>query len=133
GLPQALPPEPLLEPARQLVGVELAQVAAVHPAELLLVEDGRVARDAVEREALDQLLGREEGGGLVVAPAEQREIVADRLRQVARLAQLLHRGGPVALRELLAVGTEQQREVRVDRRGRAQRLQDPPPTRRVRE
>ena len=54
----------------------------------------------------------------VVAPAEQREVVAHRLGQVAGVAQLLHRGGAVALRQRLAVGAVQQRQVRVQRRAR---------------
>ena len=83
---------------------ELAQVAAVHPAQLLLVEHRRRLGDALEREEPLQLLGREERGLLVVAPAEQREVVADRLGQVAGVAQLLHGRGAVALGELLAVG-----------------------------
>ena len=59
----------------------------------------------------------------VAAPAQQREVVAHRLGQVAGVAQLLHRGGPVALGELLAVGPVQQRQVGVDRRLRAERLE----------
>ena len=48
--------------------------------------------------------------------AEQRDVVAHRLGQVAGVAQLLHGGGAVALGELLAVGAVQQRQVRVARR-----------------
>ena len=70
--------------AVQLVERQLAQVVAVHPAQLLLVEHRRVLRHPLEREALDQLVGGEEGGRLVVAPAEQRDVVAHRLGQIAR-------------------------------------------------
>ena len=42
--------------ALELLERQLLQVAAVHPAELLLVEHRRVLRDPLEREALDQLL-----------------------------------------------------------------------------
>ena len=49
-----------------------------------------------------------------VAPAEQREVVAHRLGQVAGVAQLLDRRRAVALGELLAVGAVQQRQVGVD-------------------
>src|SRR4051794_39855023 len=79
----------LLERARQLARAHLAQVAAVHPAQLLLVEDGRALRHAVEGEALDQLVGREEGRLVVEAPAEQRQVVANRRRQEALVPQLL--------------------------------------------
>ena len=94
---------------------QLAQVAAVHPAQLLLVEDRRVLRHARQVEALDQLVGGEERGRLVVAPAEQGDVVAHRLGQVAGVAQLLDRRGAVALGELLAVGAVQQRQVGVAR------------------
>src|SRR3712207_8358527 len=43
----------------------------------------RSLRDAVEREALDQLVRRHEGRALVISPAEQRDVVAHRLRQEA--------------------------------------------------
>ena len=107
-----------LEPGAQVLGRQVAQVAAVHPAQLLLVEHGRVLRHPRQVEALDQLARRHEGGRLVVAPAEQRHVVAHRLGQVAGVAQLLHRRGAVALRELLAVGPVQQRQVREQRRRR---------------
>ena len=48
----------------------------------------------------DQLFGREDRLVVARAPAEQREVVADGARQVARGAQLLHRRRPVALGEL---------------------------------
>ena len=114
----------LLEARLQVLNWQLAQVAPVHPAQLLLVEHGRVPRHAREVEVLDQLVGREEGRRLVVAPAEQRDVVAHGLGQVAGGAQLLDRGCAVALGELLAVGPVQQREVRVGGRLRAQRPQD---------
>ena len=57
------------------------------------------------------------------AGAEQRDVVVDRLGQVAGVAQLLDRRGAVALGELRAVGAVQQRQVRVPRRRRAQRLE----------
>ena len=50
-----------LQPRGQVVDGQLAQVAAVDPAQLLLVEDRRRLRDALEREALLQLLRGEEG------------------------------------------------------------------------
>ena len=61
---------------------------------------------------------------VVVAPAEQGEVVAHRLGEVAAVAQLLHRRGAVALGELLAVGAVQQRQVGVDGRLGAERLLD---------
>ena len=108
--------EKRLHAPRELGHGQLAHVNAVQPAQLALVEARRVAADALEREALDQLLGAEHGLVVAGAPAEQRQVVAHRLGQVAGVAQLLHRRGAVALGQLLAVGTVQQRQMRVDGR-----------------
>ena len=98
-----------------LVG-QLAQVAAVDPAQLLLVEARRVLRHAVDaRSARRARRRRQQRLVVVVAPAQQREVVAHRLGQVAGVAQLLHRRRAVALGELLAVGAVQQRQVGVER------------------
>src|SRR3954468_6792274 len=113
-----------LEAGREVVEAELAHVAAVHVAQLLLVEDRRRLGHALDAEALLELLGGHELGLLVVAPAQQRHVVADRLGQVALVAQLLHRRRPVALGELLAVGAVQQRHVGVDRSLLPERLED---------
>src|SRR5215207_2277218 len=121
---QPRPARERLEPGGQVVERELAQVAAVHPAQLLLVEDRGRLGDLFEREASLQLLGGEERRLLVIAPAEQGEVVAHGLGQVAAVAQLLHGGGAVALRELLAVRAVQQWQVRVHRGGGAHRLLD---------
>ena len=106
------------------VEAELAHVAAVEPAQLLLVELRRVALHARDVEARDQLLGREDRLVVAGAPAEQRDVVAHRGGQVAGVAQLLHRGGAVALGELAAVGPVQQRQVAVARRAGAERVDD---------
>ena len=79
------------------IGVELAQVAAVHVAQLALVEHRRVLGHALEPEALGELGQREVllvGGE---SRAEQRDVVVDRLGQVAGVAELLYRRGAVAL------------------------------------
>ena len=80
------------------------------------------AADVGDVEALDQLLGAHDRGVVLGPPAEQGEVVAHRGRQVARVAQLLHAGGAVALGELLAVGAVEQRQVRVARRHDPERL-----------
>ena len=49
---------------------QLAHVAAVHPAELAGVEDRRRAPDPLDREALDQLLGREQRRVVLGPPAQ---------------------------------------------------------------
>ena len=104
-----------------------AQVDAVHPLELLGVEDRRRRIDALEREEADQLLAREQLALGVEVPAEQREEVDDRLGEVAGLAQLLDAGRAVPLREALAIGAEEQRQVRErrHRRRRAPRARAP--------
>ena len=87
----------LLQAPRDLVGAQLAHVAPVHPAQLLLVELRRVARHALDAEALDEFVGGDQRLVVRVAPPEQGEVVAHRLGQVAGVAQLLHRRRAVAL------------------------------------
>ena len=58
----------------------------------------------------------------VEAPAEQRQVVHQRLGQVALAAELLHRRRAVPLRELAAARREDQRHVRELRRVPAERL-----------
>jgi hypothetical protein len=87
----------------------------------------------VEREALDELGRRHDRRLAVRRPAEQREEVHQRLRQVAGRAELVHRGGAVPLRQLLAVITEHVRDVGVDRRLVAEGGQDLELLRRVRD
>ena len=70
-------------PRQQLVGREPRQVLRVEPVELLGIEDGVAAADALEREARDELVARE--ASLVAAgrPAEQRQEIHHRFRQIA--------------------------------------------------
>src|SRR6266540_3556841 len=66
------------ELVRVLAHRESAQVDPVHPVELLVVERSRARYDALELEALDQLVARHDRRLVVVAPAEQREEVHER-------------------------------------------------------
>src|SRR3954451_9708352 len=129
----AVPAEVALEALRELVGAQPADVAAVHPAQLLLVEAGRVARDALDPEALHELIGREDRLVVGVAPAEQRQGGAHRLGEVAGLAQVLHRRRTVTLRELLPVGPVEQGQMGEEGRLGAERLVDEELLGRVRE
>ena len=86
------------------IEVELAHEAPVQPPQLLLVEDRRGAADALDREALDELVGREDRRVVVGAPAEQGEVVADRGRQIAGLAQLLTEAAPWRFESFLPSG-----------------------------
>ena len=85
---------------------------AVEPVEFVKIEDGRTRRDALERKGLRQLLQRE-GLRLAVlrSPAEQGQVVDQRLGQVAHLAEGRNRGGAMALGEPLAVGPQNRRKV----------------------
>ncbi len=79
---------------------------AVEPVELVEVEDGRARGDALQGEGLRQLVqGKGLGLAVLRAPAEQGQVVDQRLGQVAHLAKGGNRGGPVALGEALAVGS----------------------------
>ena len=96
-----------------------------------MVEARRVARDALDAELPHELIGRDDRLVVARAPAEQGHVVAQRLGQVALVAQLLHGRRAVTLGELLAVRAMQQRQVRVHRRLRAERLEHEQLLRRV--
>src|SRR4029079_15692296 len=88
------------ERVRVRLGLELAQVDAVHPVELLVVERRRAPAAAVERESLDELVAAHERRLVVEAPSEQREEVDERVRDVAVAPEVVDPEGAVALREL---------------------------------
>src|SRR5919106_935738 len=121
------------ERVRVLVRWEVPQVDAVHPGQLLVIERRGARPHALEREALDQLVGRHDRRLVVVAPAEKREVVHERRRNVAVAAELLHGDGAVPLRELAPVHAEDVRHVRVRRRVGAQGLEEEDLLRRVRD
>ena len=106
----------------------VVHVLGVEPPGLVGLESGARFRDAVEREAVDQLLHREDLLLRAGVPAQQRQHVDERLGEIAVLAVavggLTRRRGPeerkyreshlvaVALRELAAArGFEQQGQV----------------------
>ena len=77
------------------------EVLAVDPAQLVVVEDGRGLREALEAEMLDELLHGEDFLVRVLrVPAEECDVVYDGLRQVAGLDEVVKGGGAMALREL---------------------------------
>ena len=96
-----------------------ADVLAVHVGELGHVEERRGVVDVVEGEPLGHLRGREDLG-LVVgrAPAQQTEVVDERLRQEALVAVGLDSDRVLALGQLLAGLVDQHREVGEDRKRR---------------
>ncbi len=95
-----------------LVRVESEDVLVVEPVQLRLVEHGGAGREPGKIELGDQPLQRHD---LLVAvrPGEQGEVVGDRLRQIAELAVVPDGGGAVALGELAAVGSQDERVVSV--------------------
>ena len=105
-------------------GAHVADIDAVHPVELLLVEDGVLLRDAIEREGAAELRRRDDGSLAVERPAEQRQEVHESVGQIPPVAVFLHIGGAVALRELLAVGAQDHGQVREQRHLGAERLVD---------
>ncbi len=72
----------------------------------------RLTRSRVNRST--QLGGGQDGRIVARAPPQQRQVVANRLGQVAGVAQLAHRRRSVTLGELAPVGPVQQGQVGVD-------------------
>src|SRR5207248_6229745 len=99
---------------RVLLRRQSAEVYAVHPVELRVVELRRAGAYALEREALDQLAALHDRRLSVGRPAEQREEVHERLGEIAGLAELVDGDRAVALRQLLPVSAANVRHVRVD-------------------
>src|ERR671910_728149 len=110
-----------------------AKVDGVHGPELLLVEDRWVAAHAVDAEAFCQLLGGEHLLVSGVSGAEEREVVEERLGQVAPLREVLDARRAVALAEFLLVWPEDLGDVGEGRERVAQGLVDQDLARRVRE
>src|SRR5690606_2452140 len=73
--------------------------------------------DVGEIEGRDGLLLGEDGGLTVERPPEVGQVVEHRLGQAAGLAVLRQGGGPVTLRELPAVGSEEEWQMGVHRLG----------------
>eukprot|EP00958_Prasinococcus_capsulatus_P024870 scaffold3981_cov302-Prasinococcus_capsulatus_cf.AAC.2 len=102
----------LADHGTELLGGLGLEVLAVHPAELDVVEDGGALGDAIQGEALDELVDGEDLLLRAVVPSEQRKEVEHGLVHVAQVVELPHRGGAVALGQLAAVGREDERDVR---------------------
>ena len=106
--------------------VHAADVFAVEPQQLIVVENGRRLADAVDRERLFELLEREDLLVVLRAPAEQRDVVCDDRGEVALVEQALEARRAVALRELrdgaVLVLAHDQRQMHVGRLLPAERL-----------
>ena len=75
-------------------------VFAVEPRQLVIVKDGRRLADAAHIKRLFQLGKGKDLPVVLGTPAEQRDIVDDRLRQIALVDQIIKAGGAVALAQL---------------------------------
>src|SRR5689334_13923604 len=83
---------------------------AVEAVELREVKPGGGTADSVDVEPLDRLAGRDDFG-VAVAPAEPKEIIAQRFRQIAEFTIRVDRERAVALRQLCAVRAMDQRHM----------------------
>src|ERR1700722_4306985 len=94
-------------PLRQLrnaLGIGLLDVVPVDPVQLLPVEDRGRRGYALQREKRSQLLEREELRLAVFrTPAQQRQVVRQRLGQIAHLPERRNSSSPMTLRQLLPV------------------------------
>ena len=97
------------EPGEPRVG-RVLQVLLVQPRELLGIELRRRARDVLQIEPPDEPVLREY---FIVAmgPAQSRQVVQQRFRQIPLVAILRDAHRAVALREPLAVGAEDHRDM----------------------
>src|SRR5690242_20449042 len=93
------------------------------PVQLVLIKRRRRLRDAVEREPLDQLLGRKYLIGAAGVPAKERQRIDHRLGQIAAVAVRAELKGGFALFDLRARLVGDQRQVDKGRSFVAQRLE----------
>ena len=121
------------QPVDQLVGRQPTDPLAVQPEQPVAVEHGAALLDRRKVETLFELLQGEDlllGAG---RPAEEREVVDQRLRQEALGAVVRDRRLGLALAHLRAVGVQDERQVRELRHVVAERLEQEDVLRRVRE
>jgi hypothetical protein len=88
------------------------QVMAIGPRQLLLVEHAGAVADPVERKAARELVERQELVAAAGRPSHEREIVGERLGEIALRAKFRNRCGAVPLRQRRMIRAEDQREVR---------------------
>ena len=84
----------------ELFPAHLADVFAVEPQELIVIEHGGRFADAVDGECFFELFQRENFLVILRAPAEQRDVVRDDRCEVAVFEEALKACGTVALRKL---------------------------------
>ena len=106
-----------LDPVGELIDVETADPLPVQPVELLAVVAGCRVGDPIEVERSHQRGPVEHFVSVVTRrPTEQRDVVHQRFRQVAAVAEVLQRDRAVTFGELGAGrGVDDERKVRIDR------------------
>ena len=97
-------------------------VVTIDPGQFVRIEHGRAVCDLLEIEAASHLGHVHEFLGFARRPAEQCQVVHERLGQVAAIAKLRDARCPVALRKRRMVGSEHERQVRERRRLQTERL-----------
>ena len=103
-------------PRRDRAGGRLLHVVTVHPGQLVDVEHGRAVADRFEIEPARHLVGRQDFLVLPRRPAEQREVVDQRLGQDAARAELRHPRRAVTLRQRRVIRPQHERQMRERRR-----------------
>ena len=108
------------------------QIVPVGPRQLLLVEHAGAVAHPLEREAARQLVDRQQLIVFSRRPADQRQVVDERLGEISLGAKFRDRGRAVAFRQRTVIGPQHQGQVGKDRRGESQRLVQQDLARRVR-
>ena len=103
--------QPLHDVAGQALIVRLADIDAIEVVQLGVVHARRGTTDAVQIEQPDRLLAVQHLD-VAVAPAEPQQVIAQRLGQVALLAELQGELRAVALRQFRPVRAVDQRQMR---------------------
>ena len=106
---------------------------AVDPRQLLDVEDARAVTDAFQRESPGHLVERHQLLAAAGRPPDEREVVDERLRQVAARAEFGDGRRAVTLRERRVIGAKHERQMREARRRPAECLVQQHLARRVRD
>ena len=115
----------------ETVIVDVAQVFAIEPVQLLEIELRVVPENLRQVEQLDDFAHRHLLAIVLRRPAEQAEIIQHRLRRVTVLGVMGERSAGVALAHLASVLVQDQRNVRVMRRLHAECVEERDVLRRV--
>src|SRR5271156_1367170 len=132
-LPQSRPPQFRLHIRQQVLHWRLLQILRVVPLQLRAIEYRIRPAHARKREPLDQFRSPHEFAVIARGPSQQRQKIPERLRQESFIRIRTHAGRPVPFRKPRAVGPQNQRHVRENRRCRPQRVINQHLLRRIRQ